>query len=346
MKQFFMVLSIILFLSMPVCAVEYTAPNAPKDVEDLMPVDTESFGEGLWKIIKNASADLRPALFDAAKVCIGIVAVTMGIAILKQIPGADASVCEFAGTVAIAALLLSSANAMVSLGADTVKQLSEYGKLLLPVMTAAMAAGGAITSSTAIYAGTAAFDAILSAAISGILVPAVYVILILSIAASATGQELLKKLRDLIKNTAGWALRTILYIFTGYISITGVVSGTADAAALKATKLTMAGMVPMVGGILSDASEAVLVGADVVKSAAGVYGLLAVTAIWISPFIQIGVQYLLLKLTAAVCEVFELKAVTELVGSFSSAMGILLAMTGSVCIMLLVSTVCFMRGVA
>ena len=137
----------------------------------------------------------------------------------------------------------------------------------------------------------------------------------------------------------------MMYIFTGYITITGVVSGSADQAALKAAKLTISGAVPVVGGILSDASEAVLVSAGVVKNAVGVYGLLAIAAIAMGPFLRIGVQYLLLKMTAAVCGVFGNKRTTELVGDFASAMGLLLAMTGAVCLILLISMVCFMKGV-
>ena len=101
----------------------------------------------------------------------------------------------------------------------------------------------------------------------------------------------------------------------------------------------------MVGGILSDASEAVLVSAGTVKNAAGIYGMLAVIAIWIGPFLKIGLHYLLLKLTGAVCAIFGSKEMSGLVGDFSSAMGMLLAMTGSVCLMLMISLVCFMRGV-
>jgi stage III sporulation protein AE len=130
------------------------------------------------------------------------------------------------------------------------------------------------------------------------------------------------------------------------MGVTGVVSGTTDAATVRATKLTMSGMVPVVGGILSEASEAVIVGAGVMKSAVGVYGLVALVAIWITPFIRIGVQYLLLKLTAALCEMFDLKGINGLVGAFSSAMGLLLGMTGAVCVLLLISVICFMRGVA
>ena len=136
-----------------------------------------------------------------------------------------------------------------------------------------------------------------------------------------------------------------LYIFTGFIGVTGVISGTADATALKATKLTMSGMIPVVGGILSEASEAVLVGAGLMKNAAGTYGLIAVIAIWITPFLQIGIRYLLLKLTASVCGVFGVKQVSALTGAFSDAMGLLLGMTSAICVILAISLICFMKGV-
>ena len=80
-------------------------------------------------------------------------------------------------------------------------------------------------------------------------------------------------------------------------------------------------------------------------NAAGIYGLFAILAIWIGPFLQIGGHYLLLKATGAVCSIFACKESTELVRDFTSAMGLLLAMTGTICLMLLISLVCFLRGV-
>ena len=129
------------------------------------------------------------------------------------------------------------------------------------------------------------------------------------------------------------------------MGITGVIAGSADAATLKATKLTISGMVPVVGGILADASESVLVGAGLMKNAAGVYGLLAILSVCIGPFLKIGVQYLLLKLTAAICSVFDVKNSSKLVQDFSGTMGLLLGMTGSVCLLMMISIICFLKGV-
>ena len=254
-------------------------------------------------------------------------------------------VIALVSSLAIAGILLGKTDSMISLGVQTIRELSDYGKLLLPVLTAAMAAQGGVTSATALYAGTAVFDMVLGSLISKLLIPLVYGFIILALASAATGSERLDKLCDFVKSFVSWSLKMLIYIFTGYITITGVISGSADATAIKATKLTMSGMVPVVGGILADASEAVLVGAGVMKNAVGTYGLLAVLSVWLSPFLQIGAQYLLLKLTGSLCATFGTKESSRLIDRFSGAMGLLLAMTAAMCMLLLVSTVCFMRGV-
>ena len=252
---------------------------------------------------------------------------------------------ELAATLGIAGILLYQTGSLIRLSAQTVTELSEYGKMLLPVMTAALAAQGGAATSAALYAGTAAFNALLCSAVSGLLVPMCYGYLILSVATGAIGNELLQKLRDLVKWLMTWFLKIVLYVFTGYMGITGVVSGTTDAAALKVTKMAISGMVPVVGGLMADASESILISAGVLKNAAGIYGILALIAVWITPFLEIGIQYLLLKGTGALCAAFGSKQPADLIHDFSGAMGLMLAMTGTVCILLLISTVCFMKGV-
>ena len=156
---------------------------------------------------------------------------------------------------------------------------------------------------------------------------------------------MLKKLRDLIKGIVSWSLKTILTVFTSYIGLTGVVSGTTDAAALKTAKAALSTVVPVVGGILSGASETMLLSVGIFKNAAGIYGILAVMAVFLKPFLRILAQYWMLKLTQMVCSIFGTGRVSELVGDFSTAMGFLLAMTGSACLLILIGTVCFMKGV-
>lgn len=334
-----------LALTLLSAAAELTAPQVPRSGSEFMPAESESFGSGLWEICRKALTRIRPDLAEAAGLCMGIIAIVLLLSIMEQLPGKNKRVTDLAGAVAVSAALLGSTNSMIALAVGTVEELSSYGKLLLPVMTSAMAAQGGVTGSAALYAGTALFDTVLMRLISTLLIPMVYLFLVLTAANSAIGEDILKKLADFIKWIMVWCLKIVLYIFTGYMGITGVISGTTDAATLKAAKLTISGVVPVVGGILSDATDAVLVSAGVLKNAAGIYGILAVLAVVIAPFLRIGTHYLLLKATASICGVFGSKGITDLIQSFSTAMGFLLAMTGSVCILLLISTVCFLKGV-
>ena len=339
------ILVLLLFaLTVPVSALDLAAPEVPDAAAKYMPDDPQNLREGLLAVFRELLGQLRPDLRQATQVCVSAVAAAMVTSILQTFPGKLEKTMDLAGTAAVAMLLLNASGALIRLGSETIREISEYGKLLLPVLTAALAAQGGVTTSTALYAGTAMFDSILSGLIGNVLMPMVYLFLALAIGNSALGEDSLKKLRDLVKSFMTWCLKTTLYVYTGFLTLTGVVSGPTDAMALKAAKLTISGMVPVVGGILSDASEAVLVGAGTVKNAVGLYGLFAVLAMWLGPFAKIGAHYLMLKLTGTVCDTFGSKRISSLIQDFGTAMGMLLGMTGAVCLMLLISMICFMKG--
>ena len=331
-------------IAIPIRAIELTAPTVPSYAEEFMPRDPQNLTEGIREVLKEALGKIRPDIRKAWGICLGIIAAAMITSLLRSFPANLEKNVDLAGVVAVSVMFLSAVGALIDLGTESVFQISEYGKLLLPVMTAALAAQGGITGSAALYSVTAMFDAILAGLISNVLMPFLYLYLALSVSHSAVGEDLLKRMRDGVKWLMTWILKTVLYVFTGFISITGVISGPTDAAALKAAKLTISGFVPIVGGILSDASEAVLVSAAAVKNAIGLYGLFAVVAIWIGPFLRIGAHYLVLRFTGMVCGIIGSKRIADLIQDFATAMGFLLAMTGAVCLMLLISMVCFMRG--
>lgn len=345
MKKIMILIFVVLTLSAPVSALEITAPTVPPSAADMMPEDPKSFGEGLWELCKAVIATVRPEITNAAGVCLGIIAAGLMLTLLQPMTGQGKRAAELICTVSMALILMTPTQVFVNLGIQTVEEMIDYGKLLLPVMTAGLAAQGGITKSAALYTGTAVFNTILGNLIVKLMIPTVSAYLALALANSAIGDETLKKIRDLIKWCAAWVLKLGLYIFTGYMGLTGVITGSADAAALKVTKTTISMAVPVIGNILSEASETVLVGAAIVKNAAGVYGMLAILALCLGPFARIGVQYLMLKFAAAICSVFATKQATDLISDFSTAMGLLLAVTGTICLILLISTVCFMKGV-
>ena len=323
----------------------FTAPNVPESGKALMP-NASTLSEGLSMILQDVIPLIRPDLYEASKVCLAVIAAVMITSVIQSFSKSQKGVCDIVGTASIAATLLLSANSMIRLGSDTVVEMTEYGKLLIPVMTAALAAQGAIGTSAALYTATMGIISLIGTAMSKLLLPMIYLFLALAIASGATGQDMLKQFRNMMKDGISWFLKTVLTIFTTYMGLTGIISGTTDNTAAKITKAAISSVVPVVGGILSDASESVLASAAMTKNAVGLYGLFAILAVFLNPFIKIGCHYLLLKATGAVCAIFGSKTMTELIGDFSTAMGLLLGITGSVCLLLLISTICFIRGVS
>ena len=344
MRKYIFFLVFLLSLIQPVFATTFSVPSAPESAQQYMPSQQDNFADGLWYILKSAVNAFQPELMDASSVCLSLIAIVLLVSILNSFSDSHAKVLRLVTAVIIGLLLLEPANSLIGLGTKAVMELSEYVKLMVPVMTAAYAAQGSVTASAALYAGTVFFTTFLTIFITKAIVPALYIYLCLCVANCALSQDTLKRLRDFIKWLITWSLKWVLYIFTGYMSITGVISGTVDAAALKAAKIGISGAVPVVGNIFADATETILVSAGVMKNAAGVYGIFAVLAICIGPFAQIGSHYLILKLTGAVCNVFGYKPSAELIKDFSSGMGFVLAMTGTAGLLLLVSLVCYMKG--
>ena len=337
-------LLLVLWLAIPANALELRAPEVTGPGLDVMPENTDSFGEGLLELLRKGAVLAIPELETATRDCCGVLAAAMVCALLPVLSRRVQGYATLAGTVSIAAMLMEPAGAMLACAVDTLQEICDYGKLLCPVMTAALAAQGGITTSAALYTGTTAFISLLSMLVSRMMIPMVALFLTLSVGYSALGEDLLKKTADAVKRFLSWLLKTVLIVFTTYMSITGVVSGTTDAAARKAAKVAISSVVPLVGGVLSDASEAVLVSMGVAKNAAGVYGILAVLAMLTGPFLKVGTQYLLLKLTGALCGIWGDKRITGLVEDYSTAMGLLLALVATGCVLVLISTVCFMKG--
>lgn len=337
-------LLLVFSLSVPASAAELTAPRVPASGLERMPESTDSIGNGLQELLQECICLLQPELKEAMGICSGILVSAVLFSIISVFSDKVKGTVSIAGAAVIATGLFRNTNALIGYACEAVWEICEYGKLLCPVMTTALAAQGGITASAALYSGTIAFITLLSMLVSRVFLPMIKLFLVFSAANCALGEDTLKRIADAIKGVQCWILKTMLIVFTTYLSLTGVVSGTTDAAALKATKVTISSAVPVVGGILSDASESILVSMSLMKNAAGTYGILAALAVFLGPFVKVGAQYMFLKITAALCGLFGDKRISALVSDFSTALGLLLAMVASGCLLVLISTICFMKG--
>lgn len=303
---------------------------------------------GLARLLENIKDRLfqsfRQALTSAAKIL--IIVVLCGAADSALDPGAPKEAVALCGAVAVSAIAAGNVNAFIGMGIETLHQLQDFSHVLLPVMCSAAVSAGAITSAAAKYAATSLFMDVLITAGVNVIMPMISVYLASIIASAALGRETLEGVSKLLKWICTTALTLLTLAFTAYIGMSGLITGKADETALKLTKSAIGTMLPVVGGVLTDAAETVVAGAGLLRNTIGVFGLLAVAAVCAIPFITLGCHYLAYKGAAALSEALADKRMANLISGVGDSFGMVLALVGAGGIMLFVSLISSMRMVS
>lgn len=307
--------------------------------------DTEiSFDINIFRSISSIISNAKPLLgnilneslssFMKIFVVIIISSVAMGFISSNEVKGVN-NLINIASIVTICTIILIDVKNVMNLSAIAIEEMNVFSKMLIPAMVTAITFSGSPT--VAVLSQTAsmvAFNLIISL-IYNLLFPFTYIYIGVITVNSALGNDMLGKLAEFIKWFTSISLKIILWSFFTYMSVTGVVSGTIDSFAVNTTKFAT-GFIPVVGSIISNASETVLIGATIVKNAIGVFGILAISCICFLPIARVIINFLLFKLLAVFLSPISSKQIVSLFDGISNAFNMALAMLCSVCLVLFI----------
>ncbi|MDR1821441.1 MAG: stage III sporulation protein AE [Oscillospiraceae bacterium] len=306
--------------------------------------DSTAPQNGLAKILDGAKSYIAGAFAGALASCTAIILISIAVGVFKSaFPDAagktQGNYAILAAVLAISGIALARVGSFIGLGETVLQELETFGSALLPVVSAAAAASGEVTAAAVKYSASVLVINVMMRAMRGIVMPLIYAYCAVSIADAAVGDGTLSGVADFIR----WLCKTILTVFSivfiSYITLSGVVSQTADAMAVKTARVAISTVLPVVGGILSDAASTVLSGAQILKNATGIFGMLAIIAICIVPFLKLGINYLVFKAAGSVSGTVADARISRLINNVSTAFGMTLAMTGVCALMLFVSLV-------
>ena len=252
---------------------------------------------------------------------------------------------RIAGTLAVTLIALGDVNTLLGLGRETVTQIAAFGKVLMPVLAAASAASGAVSSSGVVYVAVMFVIDVLITLLADLKLPLVWVDLALVTAGGVTGNDGLQQLAKSLKNGITLTLRIILGVFVCYLMASGIVSGTADAMAVKTVKLAISSAIPAAGSVVADAAEAVVAGAGIVRGVAGTFGILSILATVLLPFLRLSAQYLAFRLSAILAATAGAEGLGRQLEGIGSAFSMILTLTGSGAALLLMGVFVSAAGV-
>ena len=336
-----------LVLTVPVLAAEL-----PRDVEDALPREAgrllddvkqwnaDSLPDGIRSIcthLRDDAADiLRRQTRSAASILLVVLlcGVTDGF---QKSTGGSTRFLPMAGALAITALTAGSLDSLMGLGAASIERINTFSKALLPALAAASALSGGVAGAALRQVASVFFADLLLELIHGLLMPMVYLYAGMLAAGGSLSDKRLLAAAEMLRVICARLLTIALLAFTLYLTVSGIFAGTVDSARVRVAKTAISSMVPVVGGIIAEASETVLAGAGLLKSTIGMFGLLGVLALCAYPFLQLGIQYLLYKLSGFLASVIGSPELCALINGLSGAFGLILGMVGSCALVLLIS---------
>lgn len=326
-------------------AVEEALPEAARAYMDDVTIESaDDLGAGISAIVQGALGDSGGAFKRAVGLGVQIIAIVLLASVMRNFgDGRTVSAVELAGVLAIGMCCLGRISGYFTEAVETVDSISAFSGFLFSALAATTAATGAVGTSTALYGVTVAVCGILSRGLQLVFIPAISCYMALTLASFAVGDGSLSMVGDSVKQLMTLLLKFAVIGFTAYLSLTGVVSGSADSASVRAAKLTISTAVPVVGSLIADASETLLVSAGLLRSGIGIFGMLGVLAVSIGPFLEMGMGYLALKCTAAVAASTGEKQLSGFISAMAGAFGLLTALTGVCTLIIIIACVCFMR---
>lgn len=319
--------------------------SLPDYAEDILGDSEQNPQDGLSRIGGAFSDAVSGGIGGVIKRAVSIIGVALVCAVLTVFCDDTPEYISLGGCAAIATISVADVHSFISSGTDVITALSGFSKTLLPAMCAASAACGTLSSASVKYAASVLFMDCFVTIAQSVILPLIYAFLAVGIASASFGNKSLGDISSLLKRLCTLLMTATALGFTAYISISSVVASGGDAIASKFAKTAISTALPVVGSIISDAASTVVAGAEAMRNTVGVFGMLALLAVCVSPFALMAINYLGYKITAAAVRAFGCQRLASVTDCIGTAIGMILGLTGCCVIILFVSMAISIKAV-
>lgn len=329
-------------------ALEKAVPaDAAETVKEFSFRDENDFFSGVSIIFEDAKDTILGSLREQFRgvAVVLLIAIVCSLAQSAQTGETLERAVSMVGTLAVTAVAAGDMTTLLGKGVEKIQELGDFSSVLLPTLAAAAAAGGAVGRASLHQVLTVFFADVLLTVTETLLVPMVYLYVGVIAGEAVMGKGRLLGIAAGIKKAVSWIMTVTLTLFTAFLALGGAVAGSADSLTVKMAKMAVSGAVPVVGGIISEAAVTVLAGAGMLKNMIGIFGILTVLSLCLVPFLEIGVQYLLYKLSSFAAVMLGCRSLEKLIDGIGSAFGLVLGMVGSAVVLVMVSVVFSMMAV-
>lgn len=199
-------------------------------------------------------------------------------------------------------IAIGSFSLAVNAGREVVDAMVTFMQALLPVLLTLLVAVGGFASAAIFSPVILTTLGIFGTMIKNIILPLFFFVAILGVVSNLTDRFKVTSLADLLKTVAMGLMGVFTTVFLGVLAIQGVAGAVSDSVTFRTARFTVKTFVPMVGGMLSDALDAVISSSLLIKNALGIAGIGVIGAIMIVPLLKIATLAFTYKLAGSLIQ--------------------------------------------
>lgn len=238
-----------------------------------------------------------------------------------------------AAAIALIAPILTFLNSASS----SMKTCASFITGMVPVFSSFMLSGGLAVSSGILSGCILLLSRGITTVASSILLPIVCSGLSLSAVGAFVPELKTESIASSVRKFAIWTVGAILVIYLTFLGIQSGITSSLDGLAQKTAKLTVSSAVPIVGSIISDASDTVFGAAQLIKSGIGGFSFVVIILIFIKPLLC-GIAWMIaLKIAEFAASSFGSDQMGTLAAAVQKSVSVVIAMLAASCVSLIIS---------
>ncbi len=273
----------------------------------------------IWLFVKQgANLPLKYGLSVLA-----VILICATVSSLEQ-KGSAAISATYACSIACAALIVSPILSVINASVNAMQGCAVFMTSFVPVFAVSVASSGQAASSVSMSALLLGASQAVSFIAGFIITPLMGGYLALSISASASPLTNSGSLADAIKKFCFWIMSFVTTVFIGILSIQTTLNASADSLSMRTAKFIVGSSVPVAGTVLSESLATVTASLGLLKTSVGLYGVIAVAAIFLPILTELLLWRLALCLNCAVSSLFSLPKISALLKSVDAVMAVLI----------------------
>lgn len=199
-------------------------------------------------------------------------------------------------------LALGSFAFAVQAAREVVDNMVVFMQALLPLLLTLLVAVGGVASAAIFHPVVLVTVTTVATLVKNVVLPLIFLATVLEITSHLSERFQVSQLAGLMKTVAMGMLGLFSTLFMGVLAIQGVAGAVGDSLAIRTAKFATDAFIPVVGGMFSDALEAMVSSSLLIKNAVGITGALAILLMLAIPLLKILSMAFIYKLAGALIQ--------------------------------------------